>query len=563
MTCSNYPEGSTESGSALSNRDGEFTEFFSVTWPRVYRTAYAVAGRHVVARSAVKSAYAGTYDARASVFESGDPEAEVTADAIRAVITAIKKTPETEPSAAPFGPLTPNGALVIASPEERSRVDSLWAELQALDPEDRAAIALAAAATSAGQAWDADNPPVSGRLVEFLVANLDEVLIYGADLEAVMAQGSDRKRRRRWVTGAVVAVLVAAVAIPVALFAPQQKAVSAKNVGVWREVASAPLSPRLSTLATWTGTEALFWGGTVPDCIRDGSCGPATPRQSQGVAYDPASQTWRRLADAPFDADGGVPHIQVNGQFLVEDANLRWWSFVSDSDRWIRLPDPPEALVSTSVTSQGPLMYALGNGLGDQVQVFDTNTNRWSSLPPSPNTPKLADRILLATPAGLVAIGRSFGESPDGNIPIYRVEFFDGQDWNRIGDKIPWATLCCWHWTGARLLVPDVAAGLVPSLEKVGVPAVTMPESSQFPPPSRTWSQVVRSGPMLAWSGNVYDDRDQSTGRLGRPFGAPEDIAAAVWADHELIVILGQNPTAHSRLSLSPTSRVWVATVGE
>ena len=547
----------------MLHQDVEFAEFCSATWPRVYRTTYAAAGRHQLALEATQGAFARAFDDWRGVLESNEPESEVRADAIRAVITAGRNMPEGEAASAEFGPLIPDGSLANATPEERSRVDDLWAELQALDPDGRAAIALEAARTYSDGAPSDDNPPATSHLVAFLLANLGEVLIPPAELDVVVAQGSRRKHRRRWVLGAAAVILVSAVAIPVTLFAPQQKAASSRSVGVWREVASAPITPRLSTLATWTGTEALFWGGRVPICIGNRPCVPEPPRQAQGVAYDPSSQTWRRLDEAPFEANGEVPHIQVNGQFLVEDANLRWWSFSSDPDRWTRLPDPPEALVATSVTSRGPLMYALGNGLADRVHVFDTNTNSWSSLPPSPDQPRLADRVVLATSAGLVVVGRSFGESPDGNIPIYRVDFFNGQGWNRIGGKIPWATLCCWHWTGVRLLVPDVASGLVPSLEKLGVPAVAMPGPSQLPPPSRTWSEAVMSGPMLAWSGNVYDDRDRSTGRLGRPFGASDDIAAAVWADHELIVLSGQSPTTHSRLSSSPTSRAWVYTVRE
>lgn len=361
------------------------------------------------------------------------------------------------------------------------------------------------------------------------------------------------------VAALVAIVLAALIAIPISAFSRDDGIEPAdKPSGSWREVPPAPFTPRLGSLATWTGKEAIFWGGKLPACNGYGGCGPDTPWQSQGVAFNPADQTWRRLSNAPFDADGGAPHLQIGDRFLVEDEYLRWWSFDAATDEWTRMPDPSEALVSTSVTSLGPLMYAVGNGLGDRVQAFDTDTNTWSSLPTSPGVPRLADRRLVATPNGLLAIGRSYGESPDGKIPAYRVEFFDGQGWIRLGSTIPWATQCCWHWTGDRLVVPDDAAELVTNLNNIGVPTTTLPQPEESAPLTRSWSGEVLSGPMMAWAGNVYDDRDRSIGRLGRPVGAPDDLAAAVWADGKLLVLGGQNPLGVSPLAQSETSRAWV-----
>ena len=46
-------------------------------------------------------------------------------------------------------------------------------------------------------------------------------------------------------------------------------------------------------VAVWTGREVLVWGGwmTVPDPV----AAPNVATLADGVAYDPARRTWRRL----------------------------------------------------------------------------------------------------------------------------------------------------------------------------------------------------------------------------------------------------------------------------
>jgi hypothetical protein len=53
---------------------------------------------------------------------------------------------------------------------------------------------------------------------------------------------------------------------------------------------AAPQTPPLPHAVVWTGEEVLVWGGTTGSRDR-------APRE--GAAYDPATDTWRQLADAP------------------------------------------------------------------------------------------------------------------------------------------------------------------------------------------------------------------------------------------------------------------------
>ncbi|MBA2643371.1 MAG: hypothetical protein H0U82_10650, partial [Actinobacteria bacterium] len=61
----------------------------------------------------------------------------------------------------------------------------------------------------------------------------------------------------------------------------------------WHAMAAAPLAPRLMPASAWSGRELLIWGGTderFQRFFRD------------GAAYDPESDSWRRLPRAPISA---------------------------------------------------------------------------------------------------------------------------------------------------------------------------------------------------------------------------------------------------------------------
>lgn len=104
--------------------------------------------------------------------------------------------------------------------------------------------------------------------------------------------------------------------------------------GAWRTVAPSPLGPRTRAVTAWTGDEVLVWGGTDR---RNGVGGLL-----DGALYDPASDSWRSVPDAPVGTDrsfglsavtdghvvitaGSTPQSEGEEQLLVLDlADLRW-----------------------------------------------------------------------------------------------------------------------------------------------------------------------------------------------------------------------------------------------
>jgi N-acetylneuraminic acid mutarotase len=65
----------------------------------------------------------------------------------------------------------------------------------------------------------------------------------------------------------------------------------------WQPIAPAPLSARSAAIGVWTGSELLVWGGWARGTNATPSGGVV-----DGAAYDPATNTWRRLPDAPLRA---------------------------------------------------------------------------------------------------------------------------------------------------------------------------------------------------------------------------------------------------------------------
>jgi RNA polymerase sigma-70 factor (sigma-E family) len=121
-----------------TDRDAEFAAFFSATWPRLFRTTYAVAGDRVLAEDALQTAFAKVYTSWQRVQAAQHPEAYVRRMAINEVLTVLRRpwyraerstaTPEERASPAP----------------ESSAVDrdAIWQAVCALPPRQRAVVVL-------------------------------------------------------------------------------------------------------------------------------------------------------------------------------------------------------------------------------------------------------------------------------------------------------------------------------------------------------------------------------------------------------------------------------------
>lgn len=148
--------------------------------------------------------------------------------------------------------------------------------------------------------------PLGGRRPEVERGAIDDVL------EGVLRtpRPLGRVRTARWI-GAVVAaaaVITAAVLVWPDNTAQRVTAVPAASpspapaVGTWARTARSPLSPRHYSVTAWIGGAYYLIGGLAgapcpasADCVEQGS-----PLRD-GARYDPATDTWARIASAPTD----------------------------------------------------------------------------------------------------------------------------------------------------------------------------------------------------------------------------------------------------------------------
>lgn len=158
----------------------------------------------------------------------------------------------------------------------------------------------------------------------------------------------------------------------------------------WRALPKSPASG--GGLVVWTGRELIGWGG--------GCCGDAF---SDGAAYNPSTNTWRKLAtsplapsQSPIGAWDGHELIVLVGDF---DPDGKRWparlaraaAYDPATDTWRRIAPLPESRGGATVTWDGDELLVVGGAgapLGGKPAplatigyAYDPATNRWRPLP--------------------------------------------------------------------------------------------------------------------------------------------------------------------------------------
>jgi RNA polymerase sigma-70 factor (sigma-E family) len=117
----------------------DFDEFFRATWPRLYRTAYAVAGNAASAEDALQSAYVRAYASWGRVSRADHPEAYVRRIVVNEILGTRRRAwwQRERPHASPEPP-----GQVPAPDAGVVEHDAVWLAVLALPPRQRAVIVL-------------------------------------------------------------------------------------------------------------------------------------------------------------------------------------------------------------------------------------------------------------------------------------------------------------------------------------------------------------------------------------------------------------------------------------
>lgn len=155
-----------------------------------------------------------------------------------------------------------------------------------------------------------------------------------------------------------------------------------RATGTWRTLARSPLAPSQEPVGAWTGRELMLF---VDDKNPDGKPYPAS--LARAAAYDPKTDSWRRIHPMPAQAGGTA--VWDGREILVVGDGRPVFAYDSTRDRWHRLASMPSPRFSTTAVWTGKRLLVWGDGsdaTATHVRGFalDPKTNRWSTLPKLP-----------------------------------------------------------------------------------------------------------------------------------------------------------------------------------
>jgi N-acetylneuraminic acid mutarotase len=160
------------------------------------------------------------------------------------------------------------------------------------------------------------------------------------------------------------------------------------STGTARTLPRSPLAPSQSPLGAWTGHElVLFVSGFDPD----GKAYPA--RFARAAAYNPAKNTWRRLAALPAtDLRFAGRAVWDGSEVLVVGVGAKAQSAIAfnpATNHWRRLAALPLGRAGTTLWTGKLLLLWGGQNAGGTAILrdglaYNPKTNHWSSLPQAP-----------------------------------------------------------------------------------------------------------------------------------------------------------------------------------
>lgn len=181
-------------------------------------------------------------------------------------------------------------------------------------------------------------------------------------------------------------------------------------VNTWVPTSASPLSPRNSSVAIWADHSFYVIGGTnAPVCPATADCTAPTYLRD-GARYDPATDTWTKIATAPDDVrDFPVSPRQravVIGRTIYLIAAESLLAYDLDADSWQTLPLPPRDIMTLGATSSGLVAVLADGGPDERISyaIFRPNQHNWvvhllkgKLRGVAPSAAVLDDKIVVST----------------------------------------------------------------------------------------------------------------------------------------------------------------------
>jgi hypothetical protein len=186
----------------------------------------------------------------------------------------------------------------------------------------------------------------------------------------------------------------------------------------WRTLARSPLVPTQEPIGAWTGRELLL----VVNGLQAVDGKPAPASLARAAAYDPETDTWRRLASPPLTGLLAGHAAAWDGRELIvvgAGANNRSaLAYRPATNRWRPIAASPSPLSNAQAFWTGRRLLVWGGAETARALSYDPRENRWSVLPRPPvqGTGQAAawtgDRLLVWNGSGGAALTPSQERNP-------------------------------------------------------------------------------------------------------------------------------------------------------
>ena len=298
----------------------------------------------------------------------------------------------------------------------------------------------------------------------------------------------------------------------------------------WRTLADPPVNwERTNALVEWTGTEMLLIGGQTPDGF--------VP-VSSGLAYDPATDTWRTFLTPPsgFISDRS-PAAWTGTDLLVWPSDggdssivITPFAYNPTSDSWRTLPEPPLKRRGQSASVWTGAEWIVWGGSTGQDEfndgtAYNPGTNTWRLIADSP----LSNRRVRAAWTGTEMIVASGSAGGDRQTNYGEMAVSDGAAYNPVTDT--WRPIADGFahpgfapvWTGNQMIM----------FAKNGAAIYSVASNSWI---DACCDETSASSDTPLWTGTVallIGSSDQTTGGATftpPPTTTPETTAAATTA---------------------------------
>ena len=146
---------------------------------------------------------------------------------------------------------------------------------------------------------------------------------------------------------------------------------------IWRTLARAPLGASQQPVGAWTGRELIV---LVSGIDPQGKRYPAS--LARAAAYNPKTNTWRRIAPLPVPL-AGAKAVWDGHELLVVGAGTKGrttFVYRPATNRWLLRAPMPRRVDGRVIWTTNRLMLWTGRG----GLAYNPNTNRWSVLPQWP-----------------------------------------------------------------------------------------------------------------------------------------------------------------------------------